>query len=111
VIFDGIDTIYCFEDSLSEHSKLILINTERDYIEFVNTKLESMKVDTALYKPMVRLNAIFTEKLGEAFLPWDRVFKYEGKTKKSIDFWYRDENSEFENYSILKKLIKNRLNK
>jgi hypothetical protein len=112
VIFAGIDTIYCFEDSLSEHSKLIPINTEKDYIEFVNNKLESIEdIDTALYKPMIRLNAIFTEKFGESGLPWNRVFKYDGKTKRTIGFWYRDENSEFKNYSILKKIIKNRLNK
>lgn len=112
VIFSGIDTIYCFEDSLSEMSDLIPINTEKDYLEFVNDKLESIKnIDTVLYQPMIRFNAIFSEKFGQDILPWERVFDYDGKSKRKIGFFYRNEIEEPENYYILKEIIRKRLNK
>jgi len=112
VIYAGIDTIYCFEDSLSENSDLIPINTENDFVGFVNEKLRSIQdIDTNSYMPMIRFHVVSSVEFGNEITAYNRVFQYNSKTKRNIGFWYRKENAEPENYSILKKVIKKRLNK
>jgi hypothetical protein len=111
VVFSGIDTIYCFEDSLSENTKLISINTEEEFVQTVNKKLKTIGNLDSIYKPMIRLYAVWSEKSGTDIIPYERVFKYDSKSDRKIELWYRDEIAEKDNYIILQKLIKDRLKK
>jgi hypothetical protein len=111
VIYSGIDTIYCFKDSLSAYTKLIVVNTETEFKQTIYKTLETIENLDSIYKPMMRLCAIWSENFGTDKIPWERVSKYGSRLEKKVEMWYRNESAEKDNYFILKKLIKDRLNK
>ena len=91
VIFSGIDSIYCFDDSLSENTILEQISVEEDFVKTLNHKLADIgDLDTNIYKPMIRFYAISTKE--NYFIAWERVFKYNSKIeRKGIGFLKRDD--------------------
>jgi hypothetical protein len=110
VIYSGIDTIYCFEDSLSEKTVLMQLNSEEEFVKFMKHKLKSFeKIDTNMYNPIVRFYAVGLLGSDKGFNAWERVFIFDSKTeRKGIEFWKKDDEG---NKLLLAKIIRKRLEK